>query len=103
MRASRELFTREVFVSHDALPYEWEAARTLGFKERDFNDGVARWMDNAGPGASSSALRRHRLSTSFPTLWKVTGSAMTSLRTRFLNAWPPHSNSRVHRSYRAQK
>ncbi len=59
MRSNRALFTREIFVSNDALPYDWEAVRTSYLAQHDIADGTVRWMDHNGPAAWSTASGRH--------------------------------------------
>jgi hypothetical protein len=61
--AARDLFTREVFICHDGLPYDWEAARTrdmakwVGHEE----GGVySRWLDTDGPDAWAQSELMHR-------------------------------------------
>lgn len=55
LSAERGLFTREVFVAHDGLPFDWEAVR----ERVGFQAGVV-WRDTAGPNAWEMALLRHK-------------------------------------------
>lgn len=54
---NRHLFTREIFVAHDGLPYDWEACRAENLPS--LADGEAHWMDNFGPNAWASAMGQH--------------------------------------------
>lgn len=61
---NQELFTREIFVSHDGLPYDWEAAGRRFYSEFEEEDAsIARMhpIDNAGPNAWYSSKQRHEL------------------------------------------
>jgi len=55
---ARDLFTREVFVSHDGLPYDWEAARRA---ESLPSGSAVRWMESKGPGAWVTAMGQHEV------------------------------------------
>lgn len=61
---NRDLFTREVFVAHDGLPYEYEAvSRDYHAKlfERMGTEPVFETMETEGPGAWDTAQRLHEL------------------------------------------
>lgn len=70
--AAKDIFTREIYVCHDGLPYDWEAAR-----DRDAEKWVShepggvnfRWLDTEGPHAWDMSSIMHR---SFDALSGVT-------------------------------
>ena len=59
MSANRDLFTREIFVAHDGLPYDGAAAEAA-FLEKVATSGFEA-MDTEGPLAWDSAARLHEL------------------------------------------
>jgi hypothetical protein len=54
MDENRDLFTREIFVSHDGLPYDWK-----GVRARETWSTSVRWLDHSGPGAWVTAMGQH--------------------------------------------
>lgn len=66
IRAHRDLFTREIFVCQDGLPYDWEAARerdvAAWMAKHDPNEGVQmQWLPTQGPDAWMTAEQQHKL------------------------------------------
>ncbi len=64
LSANRDLFTREVFVSHDALPYDYAAVREAYLAqqfEKHGTEPVMEWMETEGPQAWDSAQMLHEL------------------------------------------
>lgn len=56
IRSQRTTLTREIYVSHDALPYDWEAVR----ESEDWTCEVeARWLATDGPNAWATAMGQH--------------------------------------------
>jgi len=52
--ANQHLFTRELFIAHDGLPYDWELAR----KQLPLSEGVS-WLPIGGPDAWTQSMLRH--------------------------------------------
>lgn len=67
VQASRNLITREVFVAHDALPYEWEALQKAEFdriSERaaaDPDKVAVTHFSTTGPDGFDGARQQHEL------------------------------------------
>ena len=64
LSSNRDLFTREVFVSHDGLPYDYAAVEQAYLAKRFERHGTEpgfEWMDTEGPGAWDTAERLHEL------------------------------------------
>lgn len=64
LSANRDLFTREVFVCHDGLPYDYAAVERAYLAkrfERHGTDPGFEAMETEGPGAWDSAHRLHEL------------------------------------------
>ncbi|MCI1271655.1 MAG: hypothetical protein LKM31_10860 [Sphingobium sp.] len=66
IRADRDLFTREIFVCQDGLPYDWESARerdvATWMTKHDPNEGAQmQWLPTQGPDAWMTAKQQHEL------------------------------------------
>jgi hypothetical protein len=59
IRSNRELLTREIYVSQDALPYDWEAVRANEVLIDNGPQLKARWVANEGPEAWLMAMGQH--------------------------------------------
>jgi hypothetical protein len=57
IRSNFDLFTRENYVCHDGLPYEYEAAQTKAMMAHTWGSSV--WLPTSGPEAYSTSQRMH--------------------------------------------
>lgn len=56
IRINKEVLTREIYVSHDALPYDWEAVRA---NEYSTAETEVRFIADEGPTAWAMAMGQH--------------------------------------------
>ena len=64
LSANRDLFTREVFIAHDGLPYDFEAIQKAHMEQllaKHGTEPVFEAMDVEGPQAWDTAQRQHQL------------------------------------------